>query len=521
MKAKNYLLTILVGLSMFACSLEDTVKTREENNSNSLEETTAEIMSFESKDAFKKALDSYDITKGETRSSHSFSSANNIYNDFSKENTNAEQIGFLVPDEKFRHFLNKNLEIIVNDTLYRITKDGTFFTHRSNKIELEEAITQVNNFTKIAEGLKKLGNVKLKDTFGKWNDNSSSPIDNEQYFDEDSDDVVIPNQPTTRAATRHELTREDVQNFPTVGAVKVHIADKIIRFSPSYLKHTKIRFSSNSRRKLYVSLYKYDYAFGVSIGIDCKVMKKLWHGLSWGRMVNWDDGIYYGLSSLIVRQQIKEPAFNDFMNFNKSKLQQQWNSLNNHRFTTYAEATKNLNGGIKNRWTTEYNGNPTKSPYIIPIIGESIYNVLGDNKASEKLAKNLDHFLVNKGINFFSGLDTSNSGKQIQFFSENDKAVYSFFSNDLTWNGGGYKIHDTFLKYYRNVVVGVSINFGGSKSNINVKPDISDNDFLGAPEIFFCEGIVYTRDGSGWIGAKIIQEAPDRTFSTGNFGGRR
>ena len=83
------------------------------------------------------------------------------------------------------------------------------------------------------------------------------------------------------------------------------------------------------------------------------------------------------------------------------------------------------------------------------------------------------------------------------------------------------EIHDTFLKYYRNVVVGVSINFGGSKSNINVKPDISDNDFLGAPEIFFCEGIVYTRDGSGWIGAKIIQEAPDRTFSTGNFGGRR
>ena len=111
---------------MCACSLEDTVKTREENNSNSLEETTAKIMSFESKDAFKKALDSYDITKEETTSSHSFSSANNIYNDLSKENTNAEQIGFLVPDEIFRHFLNKNLEIIINDTLYRITKDGTF-----------------------------------------------------------------------------------------------------------------------------------------------------------------------------------------------------------------------------------------------------------------------------------------------------------------------------------------------------------------------------------------------------------
>ncbi len=240
------------------------------NNFNSPESVTAEIMSFDSKESFKKALDNYDIT---TRSPNSFSSSADVYKNSSEENSNIEQIGFLVPDEKFRHFLNKNLEIIVNDTLYRITKDGTFFAHRSDKVELENAIAKVGEFTKIAEDLKKLGNVKLKDTFGTWDDKSSSPIDDEKYFDEDSDDVVIPNQPTTRAVTRHELTREEVEKFPTVGAIKVHIADKIIRFSPSFLKHTKIRFSSNSHRKLYVSLYRYDYVFGVSIGIDCKVMK--------------------------------------------------------------------------------------------------------------------------------------------------------------------------------------------------------------------------------------------------------
>lgn len=49
---------------MCACCLEDTVKTREENNSNSLEETTAEIMSFESKDAFKKRLTVMILQKG-------------------------------------------------------------------------------------------------------------------------------------------------------------------------------------------------------------------------------------------------------------------------------------------------------------------------------------------------------------------------------------------------------------------------------------------------------------------------
>ena len=83
-------------------------------------------------------------------------------------------------------------------------------------------------------------------------------------------------------------------------------------FLPFNTQVDDIRQLTNATNKLYVSLYRYDYVFGVSIGIDCKVMKKLWHGLGRGRMVHWDDGIYYGLSSLIVRQQIKEPVFNDF-----------------------------------------------------------------------------------------------------------------------------------------------------------------------------------------------------------------
>ena len=33
--------------------------------------------------------------------------------------------------------------------------------------------------------------------------------------------------------------------------------------------------------------------------------------------------------------------------------------------------------------------------------------------------------------------------------------------------------------------------------------DLGDNDFVGKPEIVSCEAIVYTKDGDGWIGAKI------------------
>ena len=55
--------------------------------------------------------------------------------------------------------------------------------------------------------------------------------------------------------------------------------------------------------------------------------------------------------------------------------------------------------------------------------------------------------------------------------------------------------------------------------------NISENEMLGVPEIYFCEGIVYTRDGNGWIGARIIQEPSDNSFVARDrgvhFGGRR
>ena len=136
-------MTVSVGLLMCACCSEDVAEQVEKNDFKSYEDVTSEIMSFDSKDDFKKALDNYDDTKNITRSLTAFSSIEDVYNNPSREGENTEEIGFLVPNEKIRHFLNKNLEIIVGDTLYRITKNGTFFTHRSNRKELGEAIEKI------------------------------------------------------------------------------------------------------------------------------------------------------------------------------------------------------------------------------------------------------------------------------------------------------------------------------------------------------------------------------------------
>lgn len=62
-----------------------------------------------------------------------------------------------------------------------------------------------------------------------------------------------------------------------------------------------------------------------------------------------------------------------------------------------------------------------------------------------------------------------------------------------------YRVKETFLRYYRNIVFSIKIK--GDKTTPGA--DLGDNDFVGKPEIVSCEAIVYTKDGDGWIGAKI------------------
>ena len=104
----------------------------------------------------------------------------------------------------------------------------------------------------------------------------------------------------------------------------MNIVNKILHFNPKYLGHQKIRFKSNRKRKLYVSVYRNDYGVGVSIGIDCKVMKKQWYG-RWTHVRNWGHGIYYGIPELVVKQSIKVPNYNNKFTPNLKKiLNDQW-----------------------------------------------------------------------------------------------------------------------------------------------------------------------------------------------------
>lgn len=459
----------------------------------------SEILSFKNSEEFLSTIENFDLDNPIlTRASSSFVSAENIYEQENNENADNEYIGFLIPDEKYRNFFNKDLEIIINDTLYKATKYGTLFTHISNKSELIKSLENISEFKPLSNNTKQYGNIKLIDTYGLWDKETNNPITDDSFFENDEDDLLVENNGTetlTRSASDGGIPKSVVESFPTIGTADVNLIDKVIHFNPGYLGHTKLRFKSNSYRKLYISLYRNDYGFAVSIGLDCKVMKKLWHGMKWGHMKHWDDGIYYGVASLVVKQKIKNPSFDTVLDENRKEfLKKQWQEAIKHN--NFTNASNSLTGGISNQWNPEYNHSKQENKFIIPYI-----SVIDDFFGTTNISKKIEDALIRQGANFLKSYVNSHKTQSTQLvcISQREKTAYSLFRNDLSWNGGGYRVKETFLRYYRNIVFSIKIK--GDKTTPGA--DLGDNDFVGKPEIVSCEAIVYTKDGDGWIGAKI------------------
>ncbi len=379
-----------------------------------------------------------------------------------------------------------------------------------------------------------MGHVSLINTYQNWDNDSSTPITDDDYFKDNFNDSVHTDIIQSRSSNTFAggITLKDVEKFKEIGVVDVNLLDQVLHFSPRYYKHEHISFKNIPNRKLYVALYKYNYGLGISIGLDCKVMKKMWYG-GWAHVKYWDEGIYYGLSYLIVRQKVKDPIFDDFMKHNKEMLQNQWKDITKYNFSTYSDAVNYLKGGIENRWNPEYNTLGKINKYVIPIIPNATANLLGDISNGNEVAQKVDNFLVSKGVRFFYDFASNKESKQLKLFSEHDRYIYSFYSNDLKWNNGGYKLQDNFLNYYNAIVFGVTIKFGSSGVTLDYdEPSIKEDALIGAPEIIACKAIVYTKDGNGWVGAKIRKAMPGETTKTdidrgtaiipgGKSGGRR
>lgn len=100
---------------------------------------------------------------------------------------NEEWLSDLVPNDNFRMLLNNSGQIIVADTIYQITPKGTFFTHVSNRSELQNALDGSDFTFNSSKEVYTKGNVSLIKTFG---DGSTEQFE-ESYALEDTTKITL------------------------------------------------------------------------------------------------------------------------------------------------------------------------------------------------------------------------------------------------------------------------------------------------------------------------------------------
>lgn len=411
------------------------------------------------------------------------------------------EIEFLVPDQNFREVLNKNLCVIVNDTIYRITKDGTFYTHKKHFTELENAINEVSAFKEISLHEKQLGNVHLFDTHDTWNNNESNPITDPNYFDDDDDELYVEDEVAeevnlTKSVSSHrDLTDADVNSFPQMGLVKPNIVGKFLEFAFNKTTYNKYRFKSNKNRKLYVSFYNKDFVAYRTIGFDVKVMKKLWHGMKWGHMVNWPAGVYSGFSKIRIEHKINPPKTGDMIAFFNELKNYREKEFNNRLYSDFYYAIDQSKGLFYNSYplTNDKGQGGVSIPILVNLLGDK--NISSINKQIEK---GLFQGLKYLQRTYYSA--NKKTGAYTTFDESNKNVYYTTYMNVLYFNGGGYRVRDTFLKERRNIEIPFTLKDGGS-----IKPGMPKfgSGEIVSSKVIAADGIVYTEDGDGWIGVRI------------------
>ncbi len=252
-----------------ACSKEDVVF--EKQAENEVELKGKSVLAFDSKKQFKTVIDEVSQKKVDLESVQDCylsggtifisSLAKDIPSSLkSLEEEEAETIAdSLVPNENHRGLLNEDLEVIVNDTLYRITPEGTYFCHVDYSEELRYIANneekpfldkfKEDDFANIAVS----ANVTLIQTYKK------------QYINGETFNS------STKSASVDPYS--DVSNYKY--AAKTVVGKAWSHFFGRNKYHNRYL---GKKRRFGLNLYSYNYGYYEEAGVRARFQKKSWSG---------------------------------------------------------------------------------------------------------------------------------------------------------------------------------------------------------------------------------------------------
>ena len=198
-----------------------------------------------------------------------------------------------IPNEKFASLLNAKAEIEVNDTIYKISKRGTYYFHKSLRqiFENNYRTFATKEATRIGKDLYSFKNVTLPnygicsniylyDTFGNITQSYSKP-EQSSILNTRGGRIYTPDEIQFYKDERWaEALNLDWNNQDTYYTDAKTIAGKLIQGMFGRNKSFETYF--NSKRRLSAKLYYYNYVGYSEIGGEGKMQKKAWLGI-WNR----------------------------------------------------------------------------------------------------------------------------------------------------------------------------------------------------------------------------------------------
>lgn len=301
-----FIVTILAGLNIISCKNEDISGFRQESQlifQEAIDGGKLERLMFNSPQELLSAIkngEEYGIEESaETRSS-TFKSLLSKRNASTRSDgeTYYEALGYdtIVPNKAFAVLLNPLGEVEVNDTVYRINHNGTYYFAREKEEEFNSVYQKDSIGTLIGENLYKLADgIYRYKTF-------SDTVEAEEFDfpDNESDDYWSGEESSTTTRSAFE---PDFDSFPRFNA------DRQTWFGKSIWqalfgndKYYDVKLSR--KRRVRGRLYAYHYVVYSEAGVTGMMKKKNWIG--WSK--TQADELRIGWSNIVFATKVDDPS---------------------------------------------------------------------------------------------------------------------------------------------------------------------------------------------------------------------
>lgn len=193
----------------------------------------------------------------------------------------------LVPEEDFAKLLNRNGEVQVGDTIYRVTPEGTFYVSVREYPQLELVLKDSLWLSEheVSPHLYKVGDVYRYDTFGSVFSGNDSPSLNGRITASETGHTYNP-QSVEMRAFNHEGPAID--SFESVPGRRHTWVGKLFQGVGVRYSHT-IHLGNSSKFRLNCALFDYNYVIHQAIGVSGKIEHKMWYG-GWAKVQEWSEG---------------------------------------------------------------------------------------------------------------------------------------------------------------------------------------------------------------------------------------